>query len=411
MLPIHPRLTRQSTIAVLVSCLLFSSSVSRAQDSIPAVTQVRVSFDSAGVTEVLAEGWADRTAKRQVTADDPVRIASISKLVVALGVMRLVEEDRLDLDRDVSDYLGWPLRHPSYPQSPITLRLLLSHQTGLTDEAGYGAHSGTRLREQLTREKAWDPRHAPGTFFRYTNLNFPIVATVMEAVTGERFDHLINRLILAPLGIRGCFNWASCEESRIKKAVVIYRADGSIGVDDLQGRRPECPVAIAPDGSCHLEHWRAGENGGLFAPQGGLRISTLDLTKIGRLLLNYGEVDGVRLLKPSSIDQLVNPIWTFNGSNGMTFESDTGDPGGAFFCRYGLAVQTLATPTEGCRDDPWDDGIARVGHGGDAYGLVSGLWLDRANGRGVAFFISGGDLTRQGRRSAFYAVEEELLAR
>jgi CubicO group peptidase (beta-lactamase class C family) len=70
---------------------------------------------------------------RNVTADDPVRIASISKLVTALGVMRLVDQGRLDLGRDVSDYLGYPVRHPAFPDRKITLRLLLSHQSGLID--------------------------------------------------------------------------------------------------------------------------------------------------------------------------------------------------------------------------------------------------------------------------------------
>src|SRR4051794_22772706 len=86
-----------------------------------------VTFDRTGVTGSGASGLADRARGRRLTVDDPVRIASVSKLVVALGVMRLAEERRLDLDRDVSDYLGWRLRNPAFPDRPITLRLLLSH--------------------------------------------------------------------------------------------------------------------------------------------------------------------------------------------------------------------------------------------------------------------------------------------
>ncbi len=71
----------------------------------------------------------------------------------------------------------------------------------------------------------------------------------------------------------------------------------------------------------------------------------------------------------------------------------------------------MATRAEGCRDDPFGDGVARVGHAGDAYGLVSGLWLDRSAGGGVAYFITGADLERKGARSAFYAAEESLLER
>ena len=63
---------------------------------------VAVAFDRQSIRPVLAEGLADKASSRAVTADDPVRIASISKLVTALGVMRLVDEGRLDLDRDAA---------------------------------------------------------------------------------------------------------------------------------------------------------------------------------------------------------------------------------------------------------------------------------------------------------------------
>ena len=89
------------------------------------VASVRVAFDADGITASQAQGMADIAAGRAVTADDPVRIASISKLVLAIGVMRLVEEGKLDLDADVSAYLGSPLRHPQFPDTPITLRMML----------------------------------------------------------------------------------------------------------------------------------------------------------------------------------------------------------------------------------------------------------------------------------------------
>ena len=79
----------------------------------PPPAAVAVHFDREGKIEArVATGLADWESGRPVDADDPVRVASVSKLVVALGVLRLVDEGRLDLDRDVSDYLGWRLRHP-----------------------------------------------------------------------------------------------------------------------------------------------------------------------------------------------------------------------------------------------------------------------------------------------------------
>src|SRR5688500_2909468 len=88
----------------------------------PAGSYAWARFDSRGVTASGAAGLADRASGRALTVDDPVRLASITKLHVALGVMRLVEQGRLDLDSDVSDRLGWTLRNPSFPDRPITLR-------------------------------------------------------------------------------------------------------------------------------------------------------------------------------------------------------------------------------------------------------------------------------------------------
>jgi len=91
------QLMRVSVLAL--GALLTASSIAAAPHP-PA--SVKVTFDRAGVLDVRAEGLADRANGRALSADDPVRIASISKLVVGLGVMRLVESGVLDLDRDVS---------------------------------------------------------------------------------------------------------------------------------------------------------------------------------------------------------------------------------------------------------------------------------------------------------------------
>lgn len=374
------------------------------------VGAVRVAFDRDGVTEIHATGLADITTGRRIGAEDPVRIASISKLITAIGVMRLVEQGQLDLDADVSERLGLPLRHPAHPEVPVTLRLLLSHRSGLTDAAGYYAVPlDGELKDILDDPRAWDAAHAPGTFFRYANLNFPLVAAVMERATGERFDRLMDRLVLRPLGIAGCFNWAACDDATAARAVVLYDADRTPVRDDHQGRKPGCPVLPASTGDCDLGRWRAGANGALFSPQGGLRISANGLARIGRLLLGDGSVDDVRVLTPASVRALVAPQWTYVAGNGITYEEDdSGQSRQGFQCRYGLAVQTLATPREGCRDDPFGDGVARIGHAGAAYGLLSGLWVDRDGGTGVAYFVTGMPDAPFGKRSAFTAIEETM---
>jgi CubicO group peptidase (beta-lactamase class C family) len=358
---------------------------------------VIVTFNARAITSTATKGMADPFAKRSLTVDDPARIASVSKLVVALAVMRLVDAGALNLDRDVSDYLGWRLRNPAFPDTPITLRLLLSHQSSLTDNVDYAIPLGGAVQASADDPKAWDAAHPPGAYFRYANLNFPIVASVMETVTRERFDTLMARLVFKPLKLDACFNWTTCSDGTVARAVVLTDGTGAVRRDRLDGKRPACSVVPAADGSCDLGSYQLGTNGALFSPQGGLRISARGLATIGQMLLRRGR----GFLKPTSFKTMITPLWRYDGANG--------DTEGGFWCSYGLAVQTLASGVAGCKDDPFSDRRRRVGHPGEAYGLRSGLWTDPANGTGTAYFITAvADDAAKGR-SAFNAVEEALL--
>lgn len=387
-------------IALLLVALSACASVTAPSVPAPSVPFAWATFDRDGVTVSDASGLADRAAGRVLTIDDPVRVASISKLVVALGAMRMVEQGRLDLDRDVSESLGWTLRNPAFPDRPITLRLLLSHRSSIRDGVDYAVPLGTELRNVLADPAAFDAEHPPGAFFRYANLNYPLIASIMERASGERFDRLMARLVLQPLGLDACFNWTTCSDAAVARAVVLYEPDGSVIRDDLGGRRPACPV-LAPDGvPCELGNYALGSNGALFSPQGGLRASVRDLTTIGRLLLNRGRHGETLFLGEASLDALLTTVWRFSGSDG--------DTEGGFYCAYGLATQNLPVAQSGCRDDLFGDGRAVIGHAGDAYGVRSGLWIDPRRGVGIAYFATGnGDDPPRGR-SAYRAIEEQL---
>src|SRR5688572_1454174 len=251
------------TFLLLAALVSFGGAAQAAEP----VASVRVAFDRDGVLATQALGLADVAAKRPVSVDDPVRIASISKLATAIGAMRLVEQGKLDLDADLTPLLGWRLRHPAFPNAPVTLRQLLSHRAGLTDDAGYYAIPLDGALQDVTDDaRAWDAAHAPGTFFRYANLNFAVVASAMERATGERFDRLMQRLLFAPLRIEACFNWDSCRDATAARAVVLYDGDGKPVRDDNGGRKPACPVNRSTRDDCDLSQWKAGRNGALFSP-------------------------------------------------------------------------------------------------------------------------------------------------
>ncbi len=368
--------------------------------------EIAVAFDHAGERGASANGLADPATGRAATPDDPVRIASISKLVVAIGVMRLVEQGKLDLDSDVSRWLGWQLRNPAFPERPISLRQLLSHTASVRDhDDQYAIPLGGSLRKIMSEPTSWDPAKGPGGgYFAYSNLNFPIVASAMELATGERFDYLMKRLVIGPMKLDACFNWPTCSDDAVARAVVLTQDRKPVS-DDLGGKRPPCPVFVRDGDACDLPRWKLGENGALFSPQGGLRISARDLARVGRMLLGGGSIDGVQILSATSAAAMLAPVWRFDGRNG----SRDGESDG--ICSYGLAVTHLATRIPGCADDPGLPPGAWAGHSGDAYGLRSGLWIDRSRGVGIVYIVTGLDAVPARGHSAFSKPEEELVAR
>lgn len=97
----------------IIATLALIATPAAAQDAPPPAAVV-VAFDRETITPLIVEGLANKQTGRAVEANDPVRIASISKLIMALTALRLMDEGKVDLERDLSDYLGWTLRSP-YP--------------------------------------------------------------------------------------------------------------------------------------------------------------------------------------------------------------------------------------------------------------------------------------------------------
>ncbi len=349
--------------------ILFSGQAAADRDDLPAT--VVVVFDRDTISPVVVEGYGSRATGRKVKANDPVRIASISKLLMALTALRLVDEGRIGLHEDISTYLDWPVRSPHFPKAPVTLTQLLSHRAGLSDAAGYVIPLGESLRERLDNPLAWSSEAPPGAApFEYANLGAPVIATVLEAATREPYDQLMQEMLFDPLNIDACLNWLGCDEKQQATAVVLYRDTGDIARDDPADLPPNCTIPVAEGSACDLSNYLPGTNASVFSPQGGVRIGMVDLARIGQVLLSLE--DNI-FLSPATRAALLD-------------ETIDQAPGEAFFCTYGLGIQRIEVAGRPCDDTLFADGVSRWGHAGEAYGLRAGLWLDSVGGRGVAYF-------------------------
>jgi len=379
--------------------------------TVPATTprvgaETGVAFDRNHEIASFADGLADPQSGRRATIDDPVRVASVSKMVTAIGVMKLIDQRKLDLSGDVSRWLGWSLRNPSFPDRPITLSMLLSHTSSVREhDDDYVIPLGGSLQQVMTDPRNWDAQHGPGDgYFAYVNLNYPIIGSIIEKATGERFDIWMRREVLEPMKLDACFNWPTCSDAAVSRAVELDTPEGKPVKDDLHGQRPGCPVFVKEGAPCDLNLWRLGENGSLFSPQGGLRISARGLARIGRMLLNGGTLDGVRILSPEAVERLLTQLWSYNGANGAT--------DGGFYCSAGNGTHRIPNAVPGCADDMGTKGAILVGHAGDAYGMKSGLWIDRRSGRGIAYFVTGvADPAPKAPGSAYTAAETRAFRR
>jgi len=304
------------------------------------------------------------------------RIASVSKMMTTLAAIRLVEDGKLALDADVSAYLGFTLRNPHFPEVAVTLRTLLSHTSSLRDDAGYAWPCAVTLHSVLAQDGAMWARNAPpGAWFSYANLGWGVIGTIMERVTGERFDRLMKRLLLDPLGMRGGFNPSEFPPEDLANLATLYRKRTT----DTEVWDPAGPWIAQADEHvvppAGIASYVIGTNATPFSPTGGLRVSAFDMGKVMLMLINDGVHQGKRFLEPATLRTMFTPQWTDNGANGDTER-------GLYRC-WGLGNQQFPGQlVEG-------SGYAGVGHLGDAYGLRSVFVVNLAQRSGMVVLVGG----------------------
>ena len=221
-------------------------------------------------------GYADFAGKKPVVADKTLfRPGSISKVFTATAVMQLVEQGKLDLDRDVNDYLDFAI--PKTYAEPVTLRRILTHTAGFEETLKNlfvpGAREMRPLRDYLIT--AMPARiFPPGTVPSYSNYGLTLAGYIVERVSGEPFEKYIAAHILTPL-----------------------RMDHSSFAQPL----PENLAANMSPGYLTAAQGARAFEFVTASPAGALSATATDMTRLMLALLGEGTLEGATILKPESV--------------------------------------------------------------------------------------------------------------
>ena len=389
-----------------ILCLQILTAQETVLDSL--LQNIRERYDVVGMSVVVLQdsgitfsghyGMRDLNRNLPVTQMTQYRIASISKMITATAVMQLYEQGLFELDEDVSDYLPFSLRNPNYSEQVITFRKLLSHTGSLRDGSGYHGFLSASysqspppvLAELLqpgggfySADMFSSAQSPAAAYFQYANINFGILGTLVESISGQRFDVYCRKHIFEPLGMTASFNVTDLPE--IDDLAVLYREQNGHWVAQFDN------YGGIPPGERDLSAYSIGSNGVIFAPQGGLRCSAEDLAKFMAVHLQGGIYHNQRILADSTTALMHRKVWEYNGNNGNYYYG--------IFRNYALGNHTTPNLLPG---------ESLTGHPGEAYGLISDIYFSRSGRYGIVFITNGGNWG-YGSYSGWYNMEERVF--
>jgi CubicO group peptidase (beta-lactamase class C family) len=279
-------------------------------------------------------GYADYEAKKPVLADQTLfRPGSISKLFTATAVMQLVEQGKLDLDRDVNEYLDFAIPK-TYPE-PVTLRRLLTHTAGFEETLKNlfvgRADDLKALRTYLVNQmpaRIFPPGKVPS----YSNYGFALTGYIVERASGEKFERYIDNHILKPLRMNN-----STFDQPLPTQLAAQMSNGYREAS----KKPR-----------NFEFVQA-------APAGALSTTAADMTRFMLAFLQGGSVDGVAILKPETVQQMQTRQFEMNPA----------------ICGLGITFMEY-----------WLNPVRVIGHGGDTVYFHSDMVL--VPDAHVGYFVS-----------------------
>ena len=226
---------------------------------------------------VFCKSYGIKNDVENLEEQDLFRIASVSKTFVATAIMQLMEAGKLDLRDNINDYLKFNVQNPLYPDSVITLEMLLSHRSSINDKKGYDSFS-------CLEEGSCFENFPPGDKFYYSNMNYCLLAAIIENIVGYRFDYVIKDSIISPMGLNASFNLKDVDATLLVDTYYYDRVTQQfLKLDNIYH-------SIVKDESNYV----LGYSVTSLEPAGGLLISSYDLAKYMQMHMNNGILENGR---------------------------------------------------------------------------------------------------------------------
>ena len=313
-------------------------------------------------------GFANQEAKQPATSESIFLIASISKTIIGMAAMQLVEQGKLGLDTDINQYLPFKLTNPKNPNAIITCRHLMTHTATLVDAHyeqvanpalyTFGADPTLSLADFaraffVTGGTYYSPDSFesgnPGGQYEYTNLSIALLGYLMEVVAPKPFDQYANKLIFRLLSITKT-SW------RLR---------------DLPAAELDMPYT---DQNKPYGHYTFADY-----PNGGLRTTVNDLLKFMRAVMPGGAFEGKRVLTKTSVAELKRIQYpTLAGAERQGLVWD-----------YVRPADVGASPAPGLPAEVF-------GHAGREQGVFTLMFFDPVTRAGAIIFTNEDIATEQG---------------
>ena len=314
--------------------------------------------DGQHILHLSAVGRRDIERNLPMRTDTIFWAASMTKPMTGAAIMMLQDQGKLSIDDPVSKYIPEfaDLKTPSGKPANLTLRLLLTHTSGLPDAPKSTLHKPRTLAEVLPYFLHRPMVYEPGTRWRYCQSGINTLGRIIEIVSGESYENFMRDRLFVPLGMKDATFYPTKDQT--SRLAISYNLK--------DGRLEATEIDLLPGPVGDRNHYTAA-NGGLFC-------TAADYCRFAQMLLNGGSLDDKQYLRPETVKEMTR-IQT-DGIPSVGFI-----PGSA----WGLTVGIVSKPTgitEGLSPGTY-------GHGG-AYGTQA--WIDPVKNRIYLLLIQRGDL-------------------